>query len=117
MGQPRPLFCLFSVFLKQTSLQFLLQIYVEKCPSSIRCRDSNPRPSECESLPFTTRPGLPPYNYRLIFSFKYTHKGLLLCLRNSPNSVDYELGRQKVRLYNLRLATLYFTCFVKPFFA
>ena len=30
----------------------------EKCPSSIRCRDSNPRPSECESLPFTTRPGL-----------------------------------------------------------
>ena len=59
MGQPRPLFRLFSVFFKQTSLQFLLQIYVEKCPSSIRCRDSNPRPLERESLPFTTRPGLP----------------------------------------------------------
>ena len=40
MGQPRPLFHLFLVF----SLQFLQQIYVKKCPSSIRCRDSNPRP-------------------------------------------------------------------------
>ena len=30
------------------------------CPSSIRCRDSNPRPLECESPPITTRPGLPP---------------------------------------------------------
>ena len=30
MGQPRPLFRLFSVFFKQTSLQFLQQIYEEK---------------------------------------------------------------------------------------
>ena len=30
------------------------------CPSSIRCRDSNPRPFERESPPITTRPGLPP---------------------------------------------------------
>ena len=29
---------IFGLF-KQTSLQFLQQIYVEKCPSSIRCRD------------------------------------------------------------------------------
>ena len=71
MGQPRPLFRLFSVFFKQTSLQFLLQIYVEKCPSSIRCRDSNPRPLERESLPFTTRPGLPPNIVHFLFhSFK-----------------------------------------------
>ena len=55
----RPLFRLFSVFFKQT-IQFLQQIYVKKCPSSIRCRDSNPRPLECESPPITTRPGLPP---------------------------------------------------------
>ena len=33
---------------------------MKRCPSSIRCRDLNPRPSECESLPITTRPGLPP---------------------------------------------------------
>ena len=32
----------------------------EKCPSSIRCRDSNSQPSDHESPPLTTRPGLPP---------------------------------------------------------
>ena len=58
MGQPRPLFCLFSVFAyKQYNVTTNI---CEKCPSSIRCRDSNPRPSERESLPITTRPGLPP---------------------------------------------------------
>ena len=50
---------IFGLF-KQTSLQFLQQIYVKKCPSSIWCRDSNPRPLERESLPITTRLGLPP---------------------------------------------------------
>ena len=50
-------FCLF----KQT-LPFLQQINVNKCPSSIRSWDSNPRPSEHVSPPITTRPGLPPYN-------------------------------------------------------
>ena len=28
------------------------------CPSSIRRRDSNPRPLDCEPPPITTRPGL-----------------------------------------------------------
>ena len=41
-GPTRPLLFLFGLF-KQT-LQFLQQLYVKKCPSSIRCRDSNPRP-------------------------------------------------------------------------
>ena len=31
MGQPRPLFRLFSVLFKQTLLQFLQQINVKKC--------------------------------------------------------------------------------------
>ena len=35
--------------------------YVKKCPSSIRCRDSNPRPLKREAFPITTRPGLPPF--------------------------------------------------------
>ena len=30
------------------------------CPSSIRRRDSNPRPLDREPPPITTRPGLPP---------------------------------------------------------
>ena len=50
-GQHRSL--LFGLF-KQTSLQFLQQIYVTKCPSNIWCRDSNPRSSENESSPITT---------------------------------------------------------------
>ena len=48
-------FCLF----KQT-LQFLQQIKVKKCPSSIQRRDSNFQPSDYESPPLTTGPGLPP---------------------------------------------------------
>ena len=35
-------------------------MYVKKCPSSIRCWDSNSRPLEHEPPPITTRPGLPP---------------------------------------------------------
>ena len=31
---------------------------MSKCPSSIWCQDSNPRPFEHESSPITTRPGL-----------------------------------------------------------
>ena len=32
----------------------------KKCPSSIQRRDSNSQPSDYESPPLTTRPGLPP---------------------------------------------------------
>ena len=55
------LFCRFIFcFFKQTSLQFLQQIHVKKCPSSIRCQDSNPQPLEHESPPITSRSGLQP---------------------------------------------------------
>ena len=37
----------------------------EKCPSSIRYWDLNPRPLGLESPPITTRPGLPPSNIYL----------------------------------------------------
>ena len=59
MGQPRPLLSFIFGLFKQTSLQFYNK-YMGKYPSSIWCRDSNPQPSEHESLPKTTRPGLPP---------------------------------------------------------
>ena len=55
---PGLFFICFRLF-KQT-LQFVQQINVNKCPSSIRCWDSwdsNPRPLEHESPPITTRPG------------------------------------------------------------
>ena len=45
---------IFGLF-KQT-IQFLQQINVKKCPSSIQCWHSNPRPFEDESSPIITRP-------------------------------------------------------------
>ena len=66
-------FVLFSVFFKQT-LQFLQQINVKKCPSSLRRRDSNPRPFEHESSPITTRPGLPPKLLVNVTSFAFSER-------------------------------------------
>ena len=50
---------IFGLF-KQTSIQFLQQINVEKCTSSKWCWDLNPQPSDCKSHPITSRPGLLP---------------------------------------------------------
>ena len=60
MGQPWPLFRFYFRSFHTNTTTILQQIYVKKCPSSIRCRDSNPRPSEHESPPITTRPRLRP---------------------------------------------------------
>ena len=49
------LFFIIFVFSEQT-LQFIQQICVKKCPSSIRRWDLNPRPSGHKSPPITTRP-------------------------------------------------------------
>ena len=57
MGHPG-LFLIYFCLFKHT-LQFLQQINVIKCPSSIQCWDSNPQPLEHESPPITTRPGIP----------------------------------------------------------
>ena len=54
MCQPRPLLFILRSF-SNTNHNFLLLINVKKCPSSIQCWDSNPRPLEHESSPITTR--------------------------------------------------------------
>ena len=54
----------FSIFSNKHHYNFYNK-YVKKCPSSIWCRDSNPRPSDRESLPKTTRPGHPPFTFSL----------------------------------------------------
>ena len=57
MGDPRPLFGLFSVFPNKHQCNFynkLMWIFL----SSKWCWDLNPQPSERESHPITTRPGL-----------------------------------------------------------
>ena len=53
------LFLIYFHLFKLT-LQFLQQINVKKCRSSIQFLDSNLQPLEHESPPITTRPGLPP---------------------------------------------------------
>ena len=58
MGQPGPLFFILGF----SNKQFLQQIKVKKCLSSIQRLDSIPRPLKYESSPITTRPGLPPDN-------------------------------------------------------
>ena len=60
----RTLFFIFSVFLK-TKITIFTTNQCEKCPYTLWCWDSNPRPSEHESPPITTRPGVP-----LIFELK-----------------------------------------------
>ena len=58
---PGLFFVYFRSFSNKHHYNFYNKYMRKKCPSSIRCRDSNPRPSKRESLPFTTRPGLPPW--------------------------------------------------------
>ena len=60
MGQTRPLFFVYFRSFQANIITIFTTNICEKSPSSIRCRDSNPRPLEHESLPITTRPGLPP---------------------------------------------------------
>ena len=54
------LFFIYFRLFQTNVITILQQINVKKCPSGIQCRDLNPRPSERESLPITTRPGLVP---------------------------------------------------------
>ena len=63
---PSPASFSFIFGLFQTNINTILQqINVKKCPSSMRHWDSNPRPSERESPPITTRPGLPALQYKV----------------------------------------------------
>ena len=59
MGQPRPLFRLFSVFSTNTIFT-TNQCEKMSRPSSIWRRDPHPQPLEHESSHITTRPGLLP---------------------------------------------------------
>ena len=49
----------------------------EKCPSSIWCQNLNPCPSECESLPITNRPGLPPILSKCYFNHILSNRDII----------------------------------------
>ena len=88
LNGPSPASFSFIFGLFQTNINTILQqINVKKCPSSIRCRDSNPRPLECESPPITTRPGLPPI---FLFMFLNFFNSADFCLSSlSPYLLTY----------------------------
>ena len=92
-ANPGLFFVYFQSF--QTNITIFTTTICEKCPSSIWCWDSNPQPSEHESLPITTRPGLPPLQLLLgLIVFTYLSIGLFAfltlnqseCLR--PGSIN-----------------------------
>ena len=60
----RRLFYLFSSL--QTNITIFTTNICKKCPSSIRCWDSNPQPSIHEFLPITTVPGVPSSFYLML---------------------------------------------------
>ena len=59
-------FCLFSSF-SNKHYSFLQQINVPKSPSLVWGWDLNQRPSDHESPPVTTKPGLPPASFVIWF--------------------------------------------------
>ena len=61
-------------------ITILQQIYVEKCTSSIRCQDSNPRPLELESPPIITRPWLPPEHFKAFRNYSRISFSLIIIL-------------------------------------
>ena len=56
------------------------------CPSSIQHQDSNPQPLERESLPITTRPGLPPYSNT--FPYKESEYSLVSILSAVRTNIE-----------------------------
>ena len=67
MGHPRPLF---NLFLSSNKHYNFTTNKCEKCPSSLRCWDSSPRPLEYESPPITTGPRLPKTTKKLFQVFR-----------------------------------------------
>ena len=88
------------------------------CPSSVRRRDSNPRPLYREPPPITTRPGLPPKSGNSYLTVKIesatrcTNKLMML---DSTTSISYYLHDvifvgATTKLLNLPLTLMYCSC-------
>ena len=71
------LFVYFPSF--STKVKKFTAIKYEKCPSSIQCWYSNPRPSECESSPITTSTGLLSKGLKCFTSKMYHYVGICKC--------------------------------------
>ena len=78
---------------------------MKKCPSSIQCPDSNPRPLDCESLPITTRPGLPPNSSLKCYP---PHVDLVKFANLYVSQTQHERCRHHWRVQHLKLSLLFF---------
>ena len=100
-----------------------------KRPSSIRRRDSNPRPLEHESSPITTRPGLPPYwsiyyidnDFSFMTRSRQTNFCLLLKVKVQgifleKSQVQFRVARQILKRFWLILTHL-LPCFLASLLA
>ena len=95
MGQPRPLFHLFLVFSNKHFYNYYNKsIWKMSFPSGIWCRDLNPRPSEHEPPPITTRPGLP-----FVTISRWSKFWLLLKLRKSNKKILIKRGMNENLLF------------------
>ena len=92
MGQPRPLFHLFSSF--QMHYKFYKNTNVNKCPSSIRCRDSNSRPLKHKPPPITTRPGLPSTRPSSVCLFRSDSVQSRAQIRRNQNTKQQKTSQQ-----------------------
>ena len=108
MGQPRPLFHLFSSF--QTYITIFQQKNLKKCPFSIRCHDSNSWPLEHESPLITTRPGVPPVSM-LLLSLTFIASIGLLYKTKIPSS--YETVFFCILVFLSVAVAIIWTCMVK----
>ena len=71
---PASISFIFELFQTNNTIFTTIQCEQMSCPSSIRRRESNPRPLECESPPMTTRPGLPPMRRHMCCRAKKTYQ-------------------------------------------
>ena len=84
------LFFIYFCILKPTITNFKTNKYVKKCPSSVRCWDSNSQPLDHESPLITTRPGLPPNNSSPYGQLRSITNHKLIILKNWTFSGDVQ---------------------------
>ena len=97
-------FRLFSSF--QTNINFLQQINVKKCPSSILCWDSKPQPLVYESPPLTIRPGLRPCKRKMLPAAWRVHFGFgqgCVCVNEQLNKLFFYFTSNESIASNMKI--------------
>ena len=93
--QFRTILCWFSSF--QTNNTIFTTKICEKCPSSVRCWDSNSQPSENVSPRITTRPELPSWHFTSVCLSNW-----LFCICQWIVKIDVCFGFKRMRINKKR---------------